>query len=102
MTTESTAFSQDLQRFIGVTFMSLAVCWFMMLRYGIRGILDLHRPWRFITFAVMVALGLLGGFRSFLILFGLVSLIQFYFEGLFRTRFLWVPGRGSATLLCIC
>jgi len=84
--TETTVFSQALQRFIGVTFMSQAVCWFMILRYGIRGILDLHRPWRFITFASMVALGLLGGFRSFLILFGLVSLIQFYFEGLFRTR----------------
>jgi hypothetical protein len=100
--TETTAFSQSLQRFVGLTFMSQAVCWFMMLRFGIRGILDGYRPLRFITFAVMFALGLLGGFRSFLIVFGIVSLFQFYFEGLFRTRvFVWLSLAGvlGATLL---
>jgi hypothetical protein len=99
---ETTVFSMDLQRFVGATFMSEAVCWFMMLRFGIRGILDWHRPWRFLTFAVMFALGLLGGFRSFLILFGVVSLFQFYFEGLFRSRFfLWFSLAGvlGTTLL---
>lgn len=100
--TETTVFAMDLQRFVGVTFMSEGVCWFMMLRFGIRGILDLHRPWRFITFAGMFALGLLGGFRSFLILFGVISLSQFYFEGLFRSRFfVWfsLAGFFGATLL---
>jgi hypothetical protein len=100
--TESTIFTLDLQRFIGLTFMSQAVCWLMMLRFGIRGILDLHRPWRFITLAVMIALGLLGGFRSFLLLVGVVSLVQFYFEGLFRTRFfVWFSLAGvlGGTLL---
>lgn len=99
---ETSVFSVDLQRFVGVSFLSQAVCWFMMLRFGIRGLLDLHRPWRFLTFAVMLALGLLGGFRSFLILFGIVSLFQFYFEGLFRSRFfLWfsLAGVFAATLL---
>jgi O-antigen ligase len=86
LTTETTIFAMDLQRFVGLTFMSQAVCWLMMLRFGIRGILDLHRPWRFITFALVAALGLLGGFRSFLLLFAIISLVQFYFEGLFRTR----------------
>ena len=101
-TTETTAFSLDLQRFVGLTFMSEAVCWFMMLRFGIRGVFDWHRPWRFITFAIMFAVGLLGGFRSFLILFGVVSLFQFYFEGLFRSRFfLWfsLAGVFATTLL---
>jgi hypothetical protein len=100
--TESTMFSLDLQRFVGLTFMSQSVCWFMMLRFGIRGILDWHRPWRPITFILMLALGLLGGFRSFLILFGLVSLVQFYFEGLFRSRFfVWFSLAGvlGGTLL---
>ena len=102
MATETTALSMDLQRFIGVTFMSQAVCWFMMLRFGIRGILDWYRPLRIIIFAVMFALGLLGGFRSFLILFAVVSVVQFYFEGLFRTRvFVWFSLAGvlGATLL---
>jgi hypothetical protein len=92
-TTDTSIFSQDLQRFVGVMFLSQAVCWFMILRFGIRGILDWNRPWRFLTFAAIVALGLLGGFRSFLIVLGLVSMAQFYFENLFRTRiFLWFIG----------
>lgn len=100
--TESTMFSLDLQRFIGLTFMSQSVCWFMMLRYGIRGIFNWGRPGRFITFGVMFALGLLGGFRSFLILFVLIGLVQFYFEGLFRSRFfVWFSMAGvvGATLV---
>jgi hypothetical protein len=89
-TTGSTIFSENLQRFIGLMFMSQAVCFFMMLRFGIRGLFDFHRPWRFITFAGLIAFGLLGGFRSFLIVLGIVSAAQFYFEGLFRSRFfLW-------------
>jgi hypothetical protein len=102
MATDTTIFSLDLQRFVGVTFMSQAVCWFMLLRFGIRGILDFHKPWRFITVVAMIALGLLGGFRSFLIVFCLVSLVQFYFEGLFRSRFfIWfsLAGVVGATLL---
>lgn len=102
MSNETSVFSMDLQRFVGVTVMSEAVCWFMMLSFGIRGILDWHRPWRFIIFALTFVLGLLGGFRSYLILFAVVSLLQFYFEGLFRSRFfLWFSLTGvlGATLL---
>jgi hypothetical protein len=85
--TDDTIFALDLQRFVGVTFMSQAVCWFMILRFGIRGVFDWSKPWRFITFAGMILFGLLGGFRSFLIVLGIVCVVQFYFEGLFRTRF---------------
>jgi hypothetical protein len=92
---DTSIFGENLQRLVGVMFMSQAVCCFMMLRFGIRGILDLHKPWRFITFAAIIALGLLGGFRSFLIVLGVVSVAQFYFEDLFRTRiFLWFCGAG--------
>jgi hypothetical protein len=97
-----TVFALDLQRFLGFTFMSEAVCCFMLLRFGIRGIFNWHRPGRFITFAVMFTLGLLGGYRSFLIMFGLIFLVQFYFEGLFGSRvFLWFSLAGvlGATLL---
>ena len=96
---DTTIFSLDLQRFVGVMFMSQAVCCFMMLRYGLRGILDWNKPWRFIAFVGMIALGLLGGFRSFLVVFGLVSLVQFYFEGLFRSRFfVWLSLGGVVGL----
>jgi hypothetical protein len=90
---DTTVFSDNFQRFVGVMFMSQAVCYFMILRFGIRGILDLHRPWRIIAFTAMILLGLLGGFRSFLIILGIVCLVQFYFEDLFRSRiFLWFSG----------
>lgn len=92
---DTSVFSDNFQRFVGVMFMSQAVCCFMMLRFGIRGILDLNKPWRVISFAAMILLGLLGGFRSFLIVIGIVSLAQFYFENLFRSRiFLWFFGVG--------
>ncbi|HZR16020.1 MAG TPA: hypothetical protein VFE51_01720 [Verrucomicrobiae bacterium] len=96
---DTSIFSLDLQRFVGVMFMSQAVCCFMMLRYGIRGILDWNKPWRFISFVGMIAFGLLGGFRSFLVVFALVSLVQFYFEGLLRSRFfVWLSLGGVVGL----
>lgn len=102
MSADTTIFALDLQRFVGIMLMSQAVCWFMILRFGIRGIFDGNKPWRFITFAGMIALGLLGGFRSFLVILGIVSVVQFYFEGLFRSRFfLWfsLAGVVGVTLL---
>lgn len=102
MSTDRTIFSENLQRFIGTMFLSQAVGCFMLLWFGIRGILDWHKPWRFITFASMVALGLLGGFRSFLIVFGIISLVQFYFEGLVRSRFfLWFSMAGIIGLVLL-
>ncbi|HLH57247.1 MAG TPA: hypothetical protein VKY92_26945 [Verrucomicrobiae bacterium] len=96
---DTTIFGQDLQRYVGVMFMSQAVCWYMMLRFGIRGILDFGKPWRFGIFLVVLGLGLLGGFRSFLITLVTVALFQFYFEGLFRSRiFLWFSLAGVVGL----
>jgi hypothetical protein len=80
------AFSQSvLPRFTGLAWMSQAYCCYMLLRYGIRGIFDLHRPWRLLSFAGFFALGLYGGFRSTIILFFILFVVQFYFERLFRT-----------------
>lgn len=59
---------------------------FMLARHGIRGIFNLYRPWRLLALVGIVALSLLGGFRSVLALLFLLFAVQFYFEGLFRTR----------------
>lgn len=79
--------TQDtLRRLAGVTWMAQATYWFMLLRYGIRGLVDLRHPWRPAVFVAMILLSLLGGFRSSLILLGLLFLVQFWFEGLLRTK----------------
>jgi hypothetical protein len=85
------AVSRDvLVRLTGFSWAAQAVCWFLILRYGIRGLMDLQRPWRMIFFLVCFGVGLTGGFRSTILLTLLVFAAQFYFEGLVRTRFLIV------------
>ncbi len=59
---------------------------FLMLRFGIRGLLDFGRPWRLAALVAVVFLGALGGFRSNLVFIGLLFAVQFALEGLVRTR----------------
>ncbi|MCU0785415.1 MAG: O-antigen ligase family protein [Verrucomicrobia bacterium] len=63
---------------------------FVLARYGIRGLFDLTRPWRMGLVLVAVFASLFGGFRSTLVLLGLMFVILFLIEGLWRTRFLWI------------
>ncbi|MGH7950735.1 MAG: O-antigen ligase family protein [Limisphaerales bacterium] len=79
-----------LERFDNTMRASQFVCWFMFMRYGIRGIFSWYRPWRLVLFVMVFAAGLLGGFRSFTVLTFLVFLIQFYLERLFRSSLLWI------------
>ncbi len=77
-----------LQRFTGLAWMAQAGGCFMLVHYGIRGIFVWQRPWRLLGFVAVFAVGLLGGFRSSIILFFILFACQFYFEGLFRSRLL--------------
>jgi hypothetical protein len=70
----------------GLPFMAIGVFCAMLARYGIRGILNPRRPVRLITFITFIVIGMFGGYRSMVIIFALTFAIQFYFEGLFRTR----------------
>ena len=83
------AVSQEtLLRLSGVSFAAMSGYSFMLMYYGIRGICNLTKPWRLIVFLSLAAASLFGGYRSALILILLISLIQFYLEGLFRSRLL--------------
>jgi O-antigen ligase len=62
----------------------------MLMRYGLRGVLDITRPWRVVLFCSLFGSSLLGGYRSAVVLGLLLLGFQFHFEGLFRTRFLLV------------
>jgi len=62
-----------------------AVC-FLLAQSGIRGLLDLKKPWRLMILMATIGLSMMSGFRSGLILIGLILAIQFCLEGLIRTR----------------
>lgn len=76
-----------ISRFSGFGVAGLALAPFFFIRWGARGLLDWTRPWRMGLFLAVVAFSMLGGFRSTLGMFGLLFVIQFFNEGLFRTRF---------------
>jgi hypothetical protein len=59
---------------------------FMLMRYGVRGVLDWTKPWRLAVLMLIAGLSLLGGFRSVLIFYLLLFAVQFSAEGLFRSR----------------
>lgn len=73
-------------RLNGFAFASTGVISFMLARYGVRGIFDISRLWRLSVFLGLIVMSMLGGFRSFLIINGLMFGIQFFMEGLHRTR----------------
>jgi len=85
----SQAVSQDMMmRLSGVCFAAVSAYHFMLLRYGIRGICDLTRPWRLVSFLSLVVLSTFGGYRSAILLGVLIVFVQFFLEGLHKTRFL--------------
>jgi O-antigen ligase/polysaccharide polymerase Wzy-like membrane protein len=65
-----------------------AIYGYILARYGIRGVLKLDRPWRFLLIAIGVFGCLASGFRSSFILFALTFLALFWFEGLHHTKIL--------------
>ena len=73
-------------RLSGVAFAAIAAFAYAIMRFGLRGMLTLRKPWRPALLVAVFALSLLGGFRSAVIIFGLVCIVQFFAEGLHRTR----------------
>jgi O-antigen ligase len=67
-----------------------AVYVFMLARYGIRGVLDLAKPWRLAVFCTAIPLALSGGYRSTFIVFTMTFAVLFYLERLHHTRWLLV------------
>ena len=82
-------FGQEIvMRFGGLGPTGLALLCFVLARWGIRGISDWTKPWRLLLFIVALAAGLFSGFRSAFALLGLLLLVQFMVEGLWKTSFL--------------
>ncbi|MGN6556321.1 MAG: O-antigen ligase family protein, partial [Verrucomicrobiota bacterium] len=62
-------------------------CW-MMARYGLRGIFLSGKFWRLGLFLVILPASMLGGFRSTMLAIAMIFSLQFYLEGLHRTKLL--------------
>jgi hypothetical protein len=80
--------NNNMVRISGMIAAGPAIYSYLLARYGIRGVLDLRRPWRLLVFLAAVSIGLLGGFRSYVALFALTFLVLFVVEGLHRTSYL--------------
>jgi hypothetical protein len=77
-----------IERFGGVPAACAALIFCLLAQWGIRGVFAVSRPWRMMVFVAAILLSLLGGFRSAVIMIGLLLICQFCVEGLWRTRFL--------------
>ena len=69
---------------------TLAVICYLLARFGLRGILDVSKPWRLLFLLTSIGLSAFSGFRSGVLFFGLLLATQFLLEGLWRTRLLLV------------
>jgi hypothetical protein len=85
-------------RLRGVGFAGFAAyCW-MLAHFGIRNLFVMRKWWRMVIFLLVIVASFLGGFRSTLLAMVLIFTIQFFLEGLHRTRLL--PVFGVVGILC--
>lgn len=76
-----------ISRFSGFGAAGLAIAPFFFIRWGVTGLLDWSRPWRMAAFLTVIGVSMLGGFRATLGMFVLLFAIQFWNEGLMKTRY---------------
>ena len=80
------AIGSTFTRLSGFTVAGQAVIVFLLQRFGIRGLLQVSKPWRWLLFLAVLFATLLGGFRSSIVIIGTLMIGLFFLEGLYRTR----------------
>lgn len=88
-------------RLVGLSAASAAIFCYMLARHGVRGLMLSGKPWRFVIFVLCSGIGLLGGFRSTLLFMLLCFGLQFYLEGLHRTKLLPVLAISGVLLAAV-
>jgi hypothetical protein len=78
----------QIERLTGLAPACTAAMCFLLARYGVRGLFDIGKPWRFMLLLLTVVAAFFAGFRSIMAILFLIFAIQFYYEGLLRTHFL--------------
>ena len=79
----------------------VAVVFFWLARYGLRGVLFSPNILRALAFILILGLSTLGGFRSTLVANMLILVLLFFFEGLYRTRLLPAAIMGLALMAAV-
>jgi len=72
----------------GASSASFAIFSYMLAKYGIRGIFLSGKFWRWLFFSLALLYVLFGGFRGMVMFFAMMFALQFYLEGLYRTKLL--------------
>lgn len=91
--------SFGMTRLGGVASSASVLANFMLAKYGLRGVFRGDKPQRFLLFFFLLALTLLGGFRSVLVAYLMIGTMLFFLEGLHRTRLLPVFVLGGVLFL---
>ena len=89
-------------RYAGLGFCGMAGFLFMLSRYGARGLLLAGKSWRWMILGLFFIATMCGGFRNLIILCMLTFAIQFFMEGMHKSRAMPVfilAGLIGATLL---
>ena len=92
---------ENLERFGGIAASCVAVVLALLARYGLEGVLDLRKFWRPILFFSALTICAFGGFRSTVVMMGIILVLVFYFEGLLRSRFMPVAVIGVIALASV-
>jgi len=87
------------QRYAGIGFSMMGIYFYMMVRYGIVGILNFGHLLRLVVLLVVVALSMFGGFRSTLLLYALTFGFSFVYEKLYKTRWMVILLLSGAVVL---
>jgi hypothetical protein len=80
--------SSSMVRITGFGPAGFAVLCFLFVNYGIRGLFDWAKPWRFVFLCLTIVASCFAGYRSTMAMVLLLFAVQFYFEGLLRTHLL--------------
>ena len=84
--------------------LSISLCWaflFMLARYGIQPLLSKGNFKKLILALALFVGGMIGGFRSFLLMMLITGFFLFWIEGLFRSRYVIVLMAALAMLLLL-
>lgn len=92
--------STTMKRYAGFGPTAIGLIMFCLARWGLKGVIDLARPYRIGLIIFAIILALFSGFRSALAVSAIVLVIQFFAEGLYRTRLAFVTA-GMATFFFI-
>jgi hypothetical protein len=74
----------------GLSLTCLAVCYYLLARFGASGVLQFKHPWRLLLFFGFAVGSLVAGFRTFAVMLAMTFGFLFWFQGLARSRYMVV------------